>query len=119
MARWIEYLSTAADDPDDPLLHTWARLCADSNSAEAWQEMSNKLATELSTWEKAAGHALDKADVVVSYSACGPEDWRQDGVVFGSRLARPGEWQLSDDPLRPVLRVAEPVAAKKIPSGRQ
>jgi hypothetical protein len=114
LGGWVQCLLKAAADPLDPL-YAWARLSLDKSTAGdgAADVLGKKLAAQLATLENKARHALDHADVVVDFAACGPEDWRQDGFTFGQHAARPGDWQLSDDPSRPLLRITEHSAAER------
>ena len=108
LAAWVDEVRRAADDPNSPLA-LWAALSTRTDEASA-----GAVQATLERWRQQrqqADHALDGAKVVLDYANCGPADWQQDGFAFGLRPVRVGEFQLSADPGRPVVRVYDRAAA--------
>ena len=92
-------------DPNDPM-KLWVAARKDAASlrklAEYVADLSDRIRTPVPPPDE---------DVIVDYAACSPEQWRTDGVGFGSRPVRAGEARIGAD--GSLLGFAEVAAAER------
>ena len=118
LESWIVHLFNAKNQADD-FFHTWALVAnMKEPKPEAIAGLVKKFADRQRQLKKDGANKArvpEGSEVFVDYSKARPEDWIQDGNVFGTRPVQPGDIQFGTDRSQPIIRIQTRHAAKTDP----
>lgn len=110
LSRWVEVTREALADSASPL-HLWAVAAAARLDQRSTPAASVKAALNLMQPPKTE----DSNDTVFDFGKVSPQDWREDGFVFGRRPMKVGAVSFSENPQRTLTRVWSVPAAVSDP----
>ncbi|HVX10124.1 MAG TPA: PSD1 and planctomycete cytochrome C domain-containing protein [Pirellulales bacterium] len=110
LTRWLESIRQAIADPTSPL-HLWALAAAARDQNGAGPPHIRSAADALQRPPAAGGETR----ILVDFQNLPPQDWRQDGFVFGLAPAKVGHVSLGTSVERPIARIWSRPAAVSDP----